>query len=86
MHQIIHKLNYFLTKDQIRKIINIVSDHEDIIRPNIIYNINKSGSHFAYCMKEIYQYVCKISNLDLRSLYEYRKLFDEKIKYEKLKK
>ena len=86
MHQIIHKLNYFLTKDQIRKIINIISENEDITKPNHLYTKSKSGSNFAYCIKEIYEYVCKLANIDLRSLYEYRKLVDDKILYDKFKK
>jgi hypothetical protein len=82
----IDNINYYLTKDQIDNIIAIVNHDDSIIKSNSIYSISKPASHLVYYIKELYEYVEKVSKCDLRRLYEYRRLVDEKNFYEKFKK
>jgi hypothetical protein len=82
----IDSINYYLTNQQIDSIIAIVDNNSHIIKPHLIYNINKPASHLVYYIKELYEYVVSLSSCDLRMIYEYRRLVDEKKFYEKFKK
>mgnify|MGYP007031251074 CR=1 FL=1 len=82
----ISAINYSLDINQIEAIQNIVNHNDTIINPTLIYSICKPASHLVYYIKELYEYINKVSEVDLRRLYIYRRLVDEKKLCEKLKK
>ncbi len=82
----VNVINYSLNDNQIAAIQNVVSQNYNIINPTMIYGICKPASHLAYYIKELYEYIVRIGDVDLQSLYVYRILKDEKKICEKLKK
>jgi hypothetical protein len=81
----INSINYSLNEDQIVAIRNIIEQNYTIINPSLIYGICKPASHIVYYIKELYDYIRTVSDIHLQSLYEYRRLIDEKKVCEMLK-
>ena len=63
-----------------------MKDNETLTNLNVIYSINKTASLLLYYIKELFEYMIKIKNIDLKLLYEYRNLNEEVRVFEKLKK
>jgi hypothetical protein len=82
----INHINYSLYENQIDEIRKIIEMNDTIVNPTLLYSICKPASQLVYYIKELYDYIMRVSAIDLRCLYEYRRLIDEKKVCEKLKK